>query len=86
MREAIEILEYISLREEVLNKEREANSISITDLSFHCQLYELGKLREYIEAWSTPKDIGYTATYRFTNKLCYDKPPGVPIYHGETKE
>lgn len=81
------LLEYIKIREEVVNKARLANSVSITDLSFNCQLYELGKLREYIETWNEPKDIGHTATtYQFTNKPCYDKPPGVPIYHWETEK
>lgn len=79
------LLEYIEIREEILNNERLDNGFSVTDLSFQTQLYELVKLREYIRAWNEPKDMGHTATsYQPTGKPCYDKPPGVPIYHKET--
>jgi len=81
------LLEYIDIREETINKQRVENCVSLTDLSFNCQLYELGKLKEYIEALNEPKDIGHTTTtYQYTNKPCYDKPAGVPIYHWETEE
>lgn len=42
------MLEYINIREAILNKERIINSVSITDLSFNAQLWELGRMREFI--------------------------------------
>lgn len=64
MKEAIEILEYINIREEVLNKQRISNSISITDLSFNCQLFELARLRDFIlgenyHTWQPSEDTPY---------------------------
>lgn len=65
LQKAIEILDYISLREEVLNRQRKSNSISITDLSFNCQLWELSKMRSFIlegkddRSWQPSPDTQY---------------------------
>jgi hypothetical protein len=64
MKEAIEILDYIRLREARINKLRTTINVPIHDVSFNSKLIELAYVREFIlqgdySTWQPSPDTPY---------------------------